>query len=218
MRKRRRLSRLPGVITGTALTIATLLFLPATPAGAHEHRIVGDVEVVVGWGSEPTYAGYLNAAEISIHAVGPSEEEEGPPISDVDLTVEIFFGDETTGVSSGPLPLEESFSEPGLFGADIIPTRPGTYTYRFAGTVDGEPFDEVFTSGPDTFSDVNVPGGIQFPEQDPTNGELAESIERLTSREADSGSGGDLALWIAIGSAVIALIALVAASRKRSPG
>jgi hypothetical protein len=191
------------------------LFLPATSALAHETRVVGDVEVVVGWGSEPTYAGYLNAAEITVREVGPSEEEEGPPISDVELQVEVFFGDETSDISTGPLPMEEAFSEPGLFGADLIPTRSGTYTYHFTGTVAGQEFDEVFTSGPDTFSDTNVPGEIQFPEQDPTAGELAERIERLSARGDDAG-GGDTALWIAIGSGVIAVIALVTALRRRA--
>ncbi|MGH2710203.1 MAG: hypothetical protein ACRDH9_03240 [Actinomycetota bacterium] len=209
-------SRRRSMLAAAAIACAALIMLPAAPASAHEHRIVGSVEVVVGWGSEPTYAGYLNAAEISVHEVGPSEEGEGPPVSDVELMVEVFFGDEDSDVSTGPLPMEEAFSEPGLFGADLIPTRPGTYTYRFTGTVAGEPFDEVFTSGPDTFSDANVPGEIQFPEQDPTNGELAESIERLGSRDDDSGGGGDLALWIALGSGVVALVALFAATRKRT--
>jgi hypothetical protein len=81
--------------------------------------------------------------------------------------------------------------------------------------VAGQDIDEVFTSGPDTFSDVNLAASIQFPEKDPTTGELAESIERLSGRE-NSGGGGDLSLWIAIGSGAIALIALFMATRKRS--
>jgi hypothetical protein len=209
---------LRGLLALTALTAATLLILPAAPAGAHEHREISEnVTVTVGWGNEPVYAGYQHPVEVFVAEPGASEEEEGPPISDVDLTVEVFFGAEASGTSSGPLPMEEAFGEPGHFEADMIPTRPGTYTFRFTGTIAGEEIDEVFTSGPDTFSDANTAADIQFPEKDPTNGELAESIERLSARGDGGAEGGsDLALWIAIASGVLALIALVAATRKRS--
>jgi hypothetical protein len=192
----------------------TLLFLPASSALAHESRVVGDIEMVVGWGNEPVYAGYQHPVEVFISEPAPSEEEEGKPISDVELQVEVFFGPEASGTSSGALAMEEAFGEPGHFEADMIPTRPGTYTFHFTGTVAGQDIDEVFTSGPDTFSDANLAGDIQFPERDPTTGELAESIERLSGRVDDAGGG--TALWVAIGTGVIALIALVAAVRKRA--
>lgn len=197
------------------LMSGALLVIQAGPAAAHEHRVVGDVVMVVGWASEPTYAGYQNAAGVHLSEVGPSEDEEGPPISDADLHVEILFGDETSTTSTGPLPMEEAFSEPGLFEADIIPTRPGTYTYHVTGTAAGQEIDEFFTSSDDTFSNVNVPADIQFPEQDPTSGELAEAVDRLSAR-LDEGGGDQTALWIAIASGVLALIALAAAMRKRS--
>lgn len=203
---------------GAAFVISicgAILILPAGPAGAHEHRVVGQVVMVAGWGNEPVYAGYQHPVEVFLSEPGPSEEEEGPPISDVDLEVEVFFGAEASGVSSGPLPMEEAFGEPGHFDADMIPTRPGTYTFRFTGTVAGQDIDEVFTSGPDTFSDASLAADIQFPERDPSNGELAESIERLSGRIDDAG-GGDTALWVAIGGAVLALIALFAAMRRRA--
>jgi hypothetical protein len=196
-----------------ALAFVALVVLPALPAEAHESRVVGDVVMVVGWSSEPTYAGFQNAAGVHLSEVGPSEDEEGPPISDADLQVEILFGDEASSTTTGPLPMEEAFSEPGLFEADIIPTRPGTYTYHVTGTAAGQAIDEFFTSSEDTFSNVNIPADIQFPEQDPTAGELAQAVERLSSR---AGDGADsTALWIAIGSGVVALIALIAALRKR---
>ena len=195
--------------------LGLVLVLQASPASAHEHRVVGNVAMVVGWGVEPTYAGYLNAVEISLSEPGPTEEEEGPPISDAELQVEVLFGDETSATTTGPLSLAESFSEPGVFETDMIPTRPGTYTFRFTGTVAGQDIDEVFTSGEDTFSDVNVPGDIQFPEQDPGAGELADAVERLSARN-DDGGGDSTALWVAIASGVIALASLVIALRKRS--
>ena len=206
--------RLSGALSAAFVVAAAagLLLLPIGSASAHEHRVVGNVAMVVGWGNEPTYAGYLNAAEISLSEPGPSEEEEGPPISDAELQVDVIFGDETSTTSTGPLPMEEAFSEPGVFEADLIPTRPGTYTFHFTGTVAGQEVDEFFTSGEDTFSEVNVPADIQFPEKDPTVGELADAIQGQDSgSQTDSGA----ALWIAIASGVIALIALGLAVRKR---
>jgi hypothetical protein len=208
--KMRRLRR-AGLSVLATLVIAAL---STGPALAHETRTVGDIVMTAGWGNEPTYAGYQHPVEVFLSEPAPRGEEEGPPISDADIEVEVFFGPEASGTSSGPLPLEEAFGEPGHFEADMIPTRPGTYTFRFTGTVAGQEIDEVFTSGPDTFSDAGLAASIQFPEQDPTAGELAESIERLSAR-VDEGGGGDIARWIAIASVVIALAALVAALRRR---
>ena len=199
-----------------ALSLVALVALQAGPAVAHETRVVGDVVMVVGWSNEPTYAGFQNAAGVRLSEAGPSEDEEGPPISDAELQVEILFGDESSTTTTGPLPMEEAFSEPGLFEADIIPSRPGTYTYHVTGTAAGQTIDELFTSSEDTFSNVNIPADIQFPEQDPTAGELAQAVERLSSRVEE---GGDTtALWIAIASGVLALIALMVALRKRPTG
>ena len=202
--------------TAAAFVLATcgVLFLPATPALAHETREVGDIVMTVGWGNEPVYAGYQHPVEVTFGEPA-LEEEEGPPISDADVQVEVFFGAEASGTTSGPLPVEEAFGDPGHFEADMIPTRPGTYTFRFTGTVAGQEIDEVFTSGPDTFSDANLAASVQFPEQDPTEGELAERIERLSARVDDAG-GGSTALWVAIASGILALIALATAMRKRA--
>ena len=195
-----------------ALACGALLVLQAGPASAHETRVVGDGVMVVGWSSEPTYAGYQNAAGVQLAEVGRGEEE-GPPISDAELQVEILFGDESSTTTTGALPMEEAFSQPGLFEADIIPTRPGTYTYHVTGTVAGQDIDEFFTSSDDTFSNVNVPADIQFPERDPTAGELAQAVERVQASAEEGGS--QTALWLAIGSTIIAVIALVLAMRKR---
>jgi hypothetical protein len=197
-------------------TCGVLLILPAAPAGAHEHREVGDIVMVAGWGNEPVYAGYQHPVEVFLSEPGPSEEEEGPPISDADLEVEVFFGPEASGTSSGPLPMEEAFDEPGHFLADMIPTRPGTYTFRFTGTVAGQEIDEVFTSGPDTFSDASLAASIQFPAQDPTTGELAEAVDRLSARLDEDRGGDSTALWVALGSGLVALIALAVGIRKGS--
>src|SRR5919106_1667009 len=90
--------------------------------------------------------------------------------------------------------LEAAFGEDGSYNADLFPTRPGTYEFHFHGTVQGEEIDEVFTSGPETFSDIEYPASIAFPVADPSAADLSERLERETVRlasdvEANGGGG-----------------------------
>jgi hypothetical protein len=143
--------------------------------------------------------------------------------------VEVIFGERNSDERVPPSPLDPVGGSPGEFQAPLIPTRPGTYSFHLTGTLDdGDQIDEVFTSGEGTFHDVEDPAALQFPVEDPTAGELAERLERVDERlgslqrlirqsgpeEAGSGS---LALWVAIGAGVLALIALAVGARRR-PG
>jgi hypothetical protein len=132
----------------------------------------------VGFGTEPAYAGQVNSAQIILsHA--------GTPVLDLGdaLTVEVTFAG-----TSIKLPVEANFEvgesgEPGDYRAWFIPTQPGTYTFHFTGTVEGEKVDQSFTSGPKTFSEVDDPSSIMFPAVDaPTTGELADRIDRESAR------------------------------------
>lgn len=148
----------------------------APTALAHEQHRQGDLEMVVGFGTEPAYAGQPNSVQIIL-------VHDGEPVEDLGgtLRVEVSFGDESMA-----LELEPMFGEPGDYRGWFIPTRPGQYEFHFTGTVDGEEVDETFTSGPNTFSDVNNPADIQFPVVDPSNGELAERIDRESARTAEA--------------------------------
>jgi hypothetical protein len=160
--------------------LATVL-IPAGPAGAHEQRDVGDLSLVVGWSGEPTYAGFLNEVQLIISRRAAGGGEEGPPVEDADIQVEVLFGGEDAEQATQPLPMEPAFDTPGEYLAPIIPSRPGTYSFHFTGTAGGQEIDEVFTSGPDTFSDVEVPADISFPAQDPTAGDLARAVAETQS-------------------------------------
>ncbi len=163
-------------------TLAGLLMVLIAPAAlAHEPRQKGDLEMVVGFGTEPAYAGQPNSVQlILVHG--------GKPVVDLGdtLAVEVSFGDETMELPIEPFFAVGEFGEPGDYRAWFIPTRPGQYAFHFSGTIDGEEVDETFTSGPNTFSDVSNPADIQFPAQDPTTGELAERIDREVPRLASA--------------------------------
>jgi hypothetical protein len=188
---------------------ATVLALAPASASAHEGRTQGDLEMVVGFGTEPAYAGQPNSVQlILVH--------DGEPVVDLGdtLDVEVSFGDETMVLPLEPNFAVGAFGEPGDYRAWFIPTRPGQYAFQFSGTVDGEEVDETFTSGPRTFSDVENPADIQFPVQDPSNGELAERIEqevpRLTSAIDDVRAAVVASADDAAGARTLGLIGLVA--------
>jgi hypothetical protein len=210
-----------------AALLPAILLLPASPASAHERRVVGQVSMVVGWSSEPTFAGYLNAVGLNLNELGTGGDEEGPPISDADIQVEVLFGDENSEETTGPLPMEESFGEPGFFQAPLIPSRPGTYTFHFTGTANDQDIDEFFTSGPDTFNDAQTPADIQFPAQDPTAGELAQALEQsradntelvaqVEDAESAASSARTLAIVGIIAGALGVIVAAIALARRRS--
>ncbi|MGH2696489.1 MAG: hypothetical protein ACRDIW_05830 [Actinomycetota bacterium] len=195
-----------------ATIAAGALILPAGVAQAHESREVGGLTLVVGWSGEPAYAGFGNEVFVSV-------TRGDRPVEDGELEAEVVFGE---GGASTQVALDPSFSTPNEYLGYIIPTRPGTYTFNVSGTVGGETIEETFTSGPDTFNDVQNPADAEFPEQDPTRGEIAEALDRLSGRVEELGAqepadeGSDPALWIAIGAGVLALIAVVLAARRRS--
>jgi hypothetical protein len=223
-----------GAVT-LAAAAAVALALPAAPAAAHEQRHVNGNDVVVGWLEEPAFAGFLNAVQF-IATRG------GQPVEDARLEVEVVFGGPDGEQRTDPMPLEPAFGAPGEYHATLIPTRPGQYTFSVTGRMDG-PVDEVFTSGPETFNDIEEVSGVQFPEQDPSAGELGEAVTQLqeqldgartAAQEAgnraegaeselaaareDAASAEDaasLARILAIGAAVGAVAAIVLALVRR---
>jgi hypothetical protein len=212
-----------------AASALTVLLLTAAPALAHEGRKLGDLEMVVGWGTEPAYAGEVNSVQLLL-------VHHGEPVVDLGdtLDVEVTFGDETEPFTLEPFFEEGEFGTPGDYRAFLIPTEPGQYSFHFSGTIDGEEVDETFTSGPGTFDDVENPQAAQFPVEQPSTGELAERIDREVPRltgsieEAqaaanaaadDASSAKTLGLvGIIVGALglVVAIVALVWAGRRKN--
>jgi hypothetical protein len=183
------------------LSLVLLLILPAAPAHAHETREVGPFEVVVGWWEEPAFESQPNGPEITI-------TRDGEPVleDDVELEVELSFGEQAATYE-----LEPAFGEDGNYNADLVPTRAGTYEFHFTGTVQGEEIDEVFTSGPETFNDIEDAASHAFPVADPSTADLSERLERETVRlasDVENNSGSDT---LARTLSIVALIGALAA-------
>jgi hypothetical protein len=219
------------IVTGGLML--TMLVLLAGPAAAHEERHVGDLDLVVGFGQEPAYAGQPNSVLLLL-------SRGGQPVTDLTdtLSVTVGFGDQSKDLSVEPFFEVGEFGTPGDYRAWFIPTRAGKYSFHFTGTIHGTKIDETFASGPKTFDEVVNPSDEEFPVQDPTNGELADRIDReiprleasitdvKTSVDRSVGSAVDdvsstrtLALvGVALGAlGLIAAIAAIAMTRRSSP-
>jgi hypothetical protein len=204
---------------GTAILAVAALGIvagPFQPAAAHEKQEIGPLRLEIGWLEEPAYAGLPNAVEVTA-------ARGGRPIRDADLTVVVAFGERSSATRSQPLALEPVLQEPGEFRAFLIPTRPGTYSFELSGTAGGVRVQESFTSGEKTFDDVRTATEAQFPAQDPTQGELAQRLERIDARLAelraslgeDQGAGASVLSWVALGVAAAALVVAVLRRRER---
>src|SRR6185436_10982538 len=122
-------------------------------ASAHERRAVGPYTFVVGFLSEPAFEGDTNGIDLRIMRSGSEAPVEG-----ADKTVK---AEVVVGPSVLPLELRPRFREPGAYNAEFMPTRPGTYSFRFTGTVEGQAVSETFESGPGRFNDVEAVAPLQ---------------------------------------------------------
>lgn len=209
-------------LIGGVIAFALLLaFASPRVVEAHEHRSVGAYDLAVGWADEPTFVGFKNAVQVLL------KDASGKPITDLGdtLKVEVISGK----AKMGPVPLERAFGRtfgtPGDYRAPIIPTRPGTYTFHFTGTIKDQPVDLSLTSSEKTFDSVSDAAEIEFPIKDPSRAELAERLERLgprvdttmqTAGEAKTAAGQDRVL--AIGGVLLGVIGIgvgSAAVRRR---
>ena len=198
-----------------AAAVLLLLVITAPAAFAHVGRHIAGFDVEVGWATEPVLVGFPNGVFFEIH------DEGGRPVTDVGdrLKVEVSFGDQ-----KGPTLVFEPTEEPGRYSAAIIPTRPGSYTFRLTGTVRGATFNSTF----DKVEQASEPADIKFPVKDPSLGEIAALVERLgpridalgprldkVARVADKAdSAGNLNRILAITAVALAAAALVAALRR----
>lgn len=166
-----------------------LLALLAGTLMAHEGREVGDYELAFGWRNEPAYAGFPNGPEVYIthhadheegeHSHDDAQHDEEAEAMDVSLQVEVTFGP-----ASRILDLRPAYGEVGHYIADMIPTRPGDYTFRVFGTINGVEVDEIFSSADGQFSSVEPVQDVQFPEPDPNMADLLARIEALEAQIA----------------------------------
>jgi hypothetical protein len=173
---------------------------------AHGHREVDGVEWTVGWAEEPAFVGFRNAVQLIL-------ERDGRPVEGAEdgLRVVVSLGDSSTE----PLELRAVFGTPGEYRADLVPTSPGDYTFRFTGTLEGRRVDESWTGSKDGFDEVTGTTAISFPRQAPSNADLAERIESVGADARSARDAATLPLVVGAAGVVLGLVALVVSVRRR---
>ena len=82
---------------------------------------------------------------------------------------------------SRTMKLRPAYDDPGHYVADLIPTSPGHYRFRFFGTIEGEQVDLTFDSmaGGGDFDDVQPATAIQFPDEVVSARELESAMRGM---------------------------------------
>ena len=156
--------------TGALLAVAGALAFTSglQVASAHEHRTVGEYNFVIGFLDEPAIQDEVNAVSVRITKPAPAEATPAPGEDEVaeapvtgladSIQFEVIFEDQKV-----TLPVEAKWGDPGHYVAYFIPTQPGDYSFHITGEIDGQQIDEMFTSGPETFSTVESRSDLEFP-------------------------------------------------------
>jgi len=205
------------VFLGLALPLVIL-----NTATAHEEWKVGSYQLAVGWADEPTFVGFKNAVEVLL------KDAKGKPVLNLGdtLKVEVIFGDQKSGLLpfEPAFDVEEGFGTPGDYQASLIPTRPGTYTFHFVGSIKGQKVDQTFTSSEKTFDSPRAPSEVEFPAKDPSTADLASRVERLSPRvdtaQAAATAGQAAAAQarvLSVVAVVLGVVSLFAARGQRRP-
>ncbi|MFW6070708.1 MAG: hypothetical protein ACOC9X_06625 [bacterium] len=201
-----------------------VLLAAARVAHAHESRMVGPYEFVVGFADEPAFEGQANGVQLR---VSRAEGEEAEPVEGLEQTLQVEVTHVESGVSE-VMDLRAVFGDAGHYTNDWIPSAPGQYRFRFFGDVEDLAVDEVFESGPDTFSSVEPAGDLYFPEPVPAARELEGGVRGAQSAADEAlGTALDLqaqlstlrtlalaAIGLAIAAIIVGAVAFLAARRS----
>ena len=131
------------------LTFALLANGNVYYASAHQTKSFGNINLEVGWATEPPLAGQLNTV-----VVGVTNASDNKPVANAvaELQASIKKGGDTK-----PLDLIPQEQE-GMYGAQVIPSQIGQYEMVFKGTVNSQTID-----GSIALDTVQDPKQLNFP-------------------------------------------------------
>jgi hypothetical protein len=192
------------------LAIAIVVFVHASfePMAAHEKKVSGALDLVIGWGEEPAFTGSRNSVVVTV-----SDRQGALKEPAASLSVEIVFGSERI-----TLPLEPVPSRPHEFRAWLVPTRAGTYAFHVTGKIRGQAIDVTSTCAENTFHCVEEATAIQFPVKDPSAGQLADRIDRSLPRAelaSETAASARLLAITALGISIAGAAAAIFISLRR---
>jgi len=167
--------RILNAIAAMAVVVASLLIFSGH-AYAHERRTVGPYQFVVGWLNEPAYVGQLNSLDLRI-----SDTRQNPAAAvtglEKTLTADVAAG----GLAPFKLEVTARFGTAGAYNGVVMPTVTGTYIFHIVGKIDTTSIDEKFTSGPNTFGDIENTAAVQYPAKVPVADDLGKKLDGIQS-------------------------------------
>jgi len=191
------MSMKPKLVLPSLVLVACLILLATAPsAWAHTHRVVTingqQVEFVIGWVNEPSYANEINFVDFWAHYINATCPQGTVstvcPVYGLDqsLQVQVLLGGQSEVLQFSP---NLSNDVPPLFygeyTAPLTPTVPGTISFRVFGNVNNTAVNETFTCGPTTFECVDPASEIQFPTQISSGSDLQTSLTNAQSQIAN---------------------------------
>jgi hypothetical protein len=161
------------------LFLATMIFvspISVKPAEAHITKVFGNYLVEIGWDKEPVYTGLQNAAQVTIKK--GSGDSATPVINALkDMQISIKYG----GVTR-PLDFLPSNTVDGQYDAPIIPTRIGTYSLIFKGSVEGQTIDaEIQLDDVASVDALNFPPSNISSDNSASVGQISNLANQLTN-------------------------------------
>jgi hypothetical protein len=195
------MTRILSIAAAIAVVVASLGIF-ASPAAAHERRVIGPYTFVVGWIGEPAYVGQLNALDLTVTETASTKAVEG---LEKTLKADLIVGG---AAATMPLTIAARFGLPGKYQGQVIPTRVGDYTFHITGTVNTMAIDEKFESGPGRFGAIEDIVALQFPNKVPSNSDLAAKLDDLNTKLI-------IPLALAAAALVVSVVSLVLAQRRR---
>ena len=192
------------------LAAAAVLAVTVGATFAHEQR-EGEVQWVAGFLNEPAYEGQINGVYLQLLKTSSEHDQsDAVPVEDAHETLQVEVTHIPTGASM-KWNLRPLFDAPGEYVADIIPTAPGSYQFRFFGTIGGEPVEETFVSegaGGD-FDDVRSSLDLQFPVKLPEVREIEGAVRGAQNAAAQAQDAAISADDNASSAGVLATVGIV---------
>ena len=195
------MKRIRAIAAAIAVVVASFGIL-STPAAAHETRMVGPYTFIVGWVNEPAVVGQSNGLDLTVTETDGDKAVEG---LEKTLKAEVITGG---GAKTRGLELAPDGDQPGHYTSGFVPTRVGDYTFHISGMAGTTKIDEKFESGPNRLDPVTDIVGLEFPDQVPSTGDLAQQL-------ADANTKLTIAIAIAAVALVVSIASLVPALRRR---
>lgn len=189
------MTRFNSLVAATLVVVSSFIVYGGT-AAAHERRMVGPYQFVVGFISEPAFAGTPNSLDLRISdtRVTPAKAVEG---LEKTLAADVQAG----GLAPLPLTITPRFGTPGAYNGHFVPTAPGTYIYHIKGKIETLDVDEKFESGPGRFNDVESTTALQYPTKVATGSDLSTQL-------SDIQASVDQARIFALAALVVGIMAL----------